>query len=388
MGSKSSSYASPTNSVIRVRVWKTQKRPYRHPLPFSGYGASKTDTVSTGEVNKGVPMALGVVQGSEAASSEWARQAYALAYDRAMSGAKGAVTASVAANIAERKSSFDMITKRATQIHSAYRAIRKGDVRGFVTVLGFRKRATRKGTQWVRLGKGGRQFSIPNKRIIYSEKRFKRNLQDSGSLWLEYWFGWAPLLGDVYSAARVLSDDVPDETLRNVFRGTGKTKRVYSNRIVAFGGKDVQTDNFSADYMASVQFTVTSRRENADKARKLGLVNPASVAWEVVPFSWLVDWFIPVGRFLESYTDTVGFTYGNAFASTKRVCSRETTALFRTRVPTYWSTQTSQAYSFDRTIHGTLPIPGLFDRKGTLLSSWTRAATAISVLAGFLKRDR
>jgi hypothetical protein len=41
----------------------------------------------------------------------------------------------------------------------------------------------------------------------------------------------------------------------------------------------------------------------------LGFTNPLVVAWEVVPWSFVVDWFIPVGRYLEQLSATHGWTF-------------------------------------------------------------------------------
>ena len=98
---------------------------------------------------------------------------------------------------------------------------------------------------------------------------------------------------------------------------------------------------------------------NSLKANQLGLVNPASVAWELIPFSFLVDWFLPVGKFLESYTDTVGMQLDNI----QRMERREANHIY---VSTYSGTNDKdQAFSVQRTLHTSLPIPGLMDRRGT-----------------------
>jgi hypothetical protein len=39
----------------------------------------------------------------------------------------------------------------------------------------------------------------------------------------------------------------------------------------------------------------------------LGLTNPALVGWELVPFSFVVDWFTPIGSWLESLTAFEGY---------------------------------------------------------------------------------
>jgi hypothetical protein len=34
-------------------------------------------------------------------------------------------------------------------------------------------------------------------------------------------------------------------------------------------------------------------------ARQLGLLDPLSVAWELLPWSFVIDWFIPIGAYLD-----------------------------------------------------------------------------------------
>lgn len=37
---------------------------------------------------------------------------------------------------------------------------------------------------------------------------------------------------------------------------------------------------------------------------QLGLLNPEIVAWELLPFSFVADWFIPIGSYLEARSIT------------------------------------------------------------------------------------
>ena len=46
--------------------------------------------------------------------------------------------------------------------------------------------------------------------------------------------------------------------------------------------------------------------EKVSIPRSLGLINPSTVAWERLPWSFVIDWFIPIG----SYLDSVGFFGG------------------------------------------------------------------------------
>lgn len=44
-------------------------------------------------------------------------------------------------------------------------------------------------------------------------------------------------------------------------------------------------------------------------ASQLDLVNPLSLGWELVPFSFVLDWFIPVGNMLEALTAHAGLVF-------------------------------------------------------------------------------
>jgi hypothetical protein len=41
----------------------------------------------------------------------------------------------------------------------------------------------------------------------------------------------------------------------------------------------------------------------------LGLINPAEIVWELLPYSFVVDWFVPVSAWLSALTADVGFSF-------------------------------------------------------------------------------
>jgi hypothetical protein len=47
----------------------------------------------------------------------------------------------------------------------------------------------------------------------------------------------------------------------------------------------------------------------------LGLTNPALVAWELVPFSFVVDWALPIGDWLSSLDAMLGYDSNNTWSS-------------------------------------------------------------------------
>jgi hypothetical protein len=48
--------------------------------------------------------------------------------------------------------------------------------------------------------------------------------------------------------------------------------------------------------------------EILDSFRGSGISNPALVAWELVPFSFVADWFVPVGDWLKQLDALLGLT--------------------------------------------------------------------------------
>jgi hypothetical protein len=56
-------------------------------------------------------------------------------------------------------------------------------------------------------------------------------------------------------------------------------------------------------------------------AQAVGLTNPALVAWELVPYSFVIDWFLPIGNWLTAIAPLVGITPQDVF---RTVFSEET----------------------------------------------------------------
>lgn len=96
----------------------------------------------------------------------------------------------------------------------------------------------------------------------------------------------------------------------------------------------------------------------------LGLVNPLSLAWELLPMSFVVDWFIPIGGFLRQLTAPLGleFTYGY---ETKFAYGDFDVRV--TSVPAGWT-----GWSKDAEIRG-------FGMERKVLTSWPRPSMVVNL---------
>lgn len=146
-------------------------------------------------------------------------------------------------------------------------------------------------------------------------------LNKSGSVpekWLEMQYGWKPLLSDVYGACDALARRNKSDWIVTAKAGDrDQTDYRYAKYPI---GTNYPTSNFDA-------FTSVATRSRGVFVRldalpvndltmslsSLGVTNPLLVGWELVPFSFIVDWFLPVGDWLSSLDALLG--YGSAYSS-------------------------------------------------------------------------
>lgn len=122
--------------------------------------------------------------------------------------------------------------------------------------------------------------------------------------WLEYRYGWTPMVLGVYDAMELLELQ-KDRILftvrkRQVEDLTQESAPVATN----WGGfyplpvwYTTTTGEIKSVY---VVLTFTARSELCATLNEAGVINPASVLWETIPFSFVVDWFVDVGGYFNA----------------------------------------------------------------------------------------
>lgn len=248
-------------------------------------------------------------------------------------------------NIAERRQAMRMIATRANTLRKAYEALKRGNVGAMKDALG------------ITSGSGGR-WARPDQ---------------ASRLWLEYHFGWEQLVKDLHDAAVYLDAPFP-KGLKASGKGTG------SNNIVIDGTKPWGY-GFKTSYNLRWHVAMGAKVSVTDPGlytlNTLGLINPASIAWETVPFSFAVDWFLPIGNYLASYTDFVGISLSNPYTTEYRVASNGQTQYWIRSDFAGTTPVRGESWVMSRSLGITGPILSLKQYKGI---SPVRAATAISLL--------
>jgi hypothetical protein len=216
-------------------------------------------------------------------------------------------------------------------------------------------------------------------------------LKAAGNAWLEYTYGLKPLVSSVFGVA--------DERLRHVmnkmdrFKGHAKVRILPTttamNTIDGISIIDLKK-NGSGSHKAAVTYSVDMETPEHDITRFSSL-NPASIAWELMPYSFVVDWFLDIGGYLRSVE--TGLLYRNRFRRgfTTYMTAADLTILISGGGSDLPNGVTQYSYTYQGTISSryiervilpSYPLPSPPSLKADLGSS--RLLSAASLLAGLL----
>lgn len=116
--------------------------------------------------------------------------------------------------------------------------------------------------------------------------------RDVSGRWLEMQYGWRPLVDQAYEAGKALEAATKPRSLR-FSASSSKTKDIDMSLSPGF---------YESWMRCTVRVKIIADLyEELSLARALGLTNPLAVAWEVVPYSFVMDWFLPVGSYLSAW---------------------------------------------------------------------------------------
>lgn len=155
-------------------------------------------------------------------------------------------------------------------------------------------------------------------------KSLRREWRTAGNLWLEWSYGWGPLLGTVYD----MMDDLrtaKSKPLRFTVRANTEHTNSYvltqsgSFPILYEQSKLLSWPALRTDYVKhGISLTYEVKDTIISDLTGAGIANPGLVAWELTPWSFVVDWFANVGNYLESQTIGNGLRYICGTESTLR----------------------------------------------------------------------
>lgn len=208
-------------------------------------------------------------------------------------------------------------------------------------------------------------------------------------LWLSFHFGWSPLLGDIHDALETFVNPKP------IFvRVSAKAMDQGGSTEHHDDGPSSYTLHEERNWVARVRCGVLIKSVKDPLAFTLeqyGLNNPAALAWESVPYSFVVDWIADVGLVLEAATAFFGLELEGAFStfsleSNMVKSSVRNSGLLQSSDPNFFSDVFTSGGG--KYIIRSAGLPAVdFALKSFKPPSKERALTALSLLTQFLKRS-
>lgn len=161
---------------------------------------------------------------------------------------------------------------------------------------------------------------------------FPRGPKDLANDWLVLQYGIKPLLSDIDGAAKYLAMPEP-KTYDIIVRKKVVIPKTYidSRNPRHYGPVFCKTDVYTEGHVETVikvRVKIKASFQGIDRdLSRLGFENLNSVAWETIPFSFIADWVIPIGSYLN---DTDAFNGLEIVSSHKTVFMKETITYLRT----------------------------------------------------------
>jgi hypothetical protein len=279
---------------------------------------------------------------------------------------------------AERTRSARLVESNIRRIAKAVRSIKRGDVDGALNAFG-----------------------------VSPRKGFKHNTKNASQLYLEMEYGWKPLLSDSFNAVQLLNEKDAEDPKRYTLSAVGKftdhtpiqiSTGDTNGVLFQLPHQDPSYGTWSSAckykyqikkvffYKAKCRVDAYLDNSLLGQAASLGLTNPLDVAWELVPWSFVVDWFLPIGNYLGLLDATSGLSFRAGTLTT-------TAELLQEIVPTeivypVGHTATSHSgqilgssyrdFSLERGLLTDFPQPGLYLSRNPL--SGRRIYNAIALL--------
>lgn len=272
----------PSNGMLNYTYWKRKSTTSGFVKLAVGSSSSPNWLlVSGGYLSTISAMTTGLSPGSTVAGDTRLNGAVKSIAIAKAANAVGAVRVNLPVAFSEFRQTRNLIASTAVSLVRAYADIRKGR---------FSKAAKRLGLDETPAAlKGGRAKGMsPHER------------------WLEYRYGWIPLLSDIKGSLEYLHEKAVAKQFYSVVKSTHEEYETVVSTLTddgnvtragtSFRVSTRRTASITRKGIVTYRFRITN--PNLAQNHQLGIDNPALVAWELVPFSFVADWFVNVGDVL------------------------------------------------------------------------------------------
>lgn len=169
----------------------------------------------------------------------------------------------LAQNVAEYRQASKMFGGLASDVFSTFRSLRSG--RAFADFV-----------RSLQSPRSSKELAISNR-------------------WLQYQYGLKPLMGDLYGLSDALAKKIRDGMYLHVRSSLSDGR---SGFVQTTGDGNKAVGEWSAKIYGIARYKISD--PSMKMLSQFGISNPLLLAWELVPYSFIVDLMFPIGNFLSS----------------------------------------------------------------------------------------
>lgn len=238
----------------------------------------------------------------------WDPRFYATVYTKALNKARDG--AELGLNIIQYRQSLSTFVQLSLLAATVVSATIKAHRIGFQAILN-RRDLTPKKVKRELTGKRKALAAIQQREFADRQKARRLRTRLSNEIFilehiagflLAWRYGVEPLMSDLYKTHEILCGTAEEPGFVRV----SATKSVVAPDP---GVSDWFYEAWTGRLRYSMRFVAEVDNPNAFLMNKLGFINPAYWAWDSTPWSFIVDWWFPVGDFLNNFTAAVGLTF-------------------------------------------------------------------------------
>lgn len=215
----------------------------------------------------------------------------------------------IGVTLGESRETLSWLLSRYKSVTSAFSAFKRKDASGLRRLV----RQAKYQTKYTRTS--GQTKRLP-KEWTYDDKT-PLGVADAANLWMEFRYGLMPLWYDINNIYSDLTKQA--RVLHRLYRlsvGHGERRsisipEIAVHPIVPLGtlsgtlSIDERQRNgyvlYNKDGYQKVGLDGTLQAANTIEDKIQHIIDPASTAWELIPYSFVLDWFVPVGNALQVF---------------------------------------------------------------------------------------
>jgi hypothetical protein len=134
------------------------------------------------------------------------------------------------------------------------------------------------------------------KAYVSGSDRVRKALQNAGSAWLQWVYGMKPLAQDLYDAVLETVHSVPPSLIAN---GKAQDQKKLDDTISISGYPARRI--YDQSWRCEIQCRFVMGDGWYDTAQRYTSMNPVSMLWETLPYTFVLDWIVDIGGYLRNF---------------------------------------------------------------------------------------